>query len=334
MNTSNTDKPGLDQAPTQTCNSAVLFLVFNRPSTTKRVFDAIAKVRPPRLYIAADGPREHVPDDAARCNETRAISTQVDWPCEVYTRFRDKNLGCRVAVSNAIDWFFEQEPEGIVLEDDCLPHKDFFRFCDSLLDRYRDESRIYSICGHGHTYGQGNRGESYYFSRYNHCWGWASWRRAWSSFDLCLTDWPERRRGTWLNNIASGNPIFTRYWKRIFDDMYSGRLDSWAYAWTYTCWANNGLSVVPRRNLVSNIGFGLDATHTKNFDDHAANQETESLDLPLTHPESIQPDKKADKRTGSEQFGITLTRMTVTELKRSWLGRSLVNAIKSVLKRP
>ncbi len=328
MNAPNTDEPGVDPAPTDACSSPVLFLVFNRPSTTKRVFDAIASARPPKLYVAADGPREHVPSDAARCNETRAIATSVHWPCQVYTKFRSHNLGCRVAVSDAIDWFFEQEPEGIVLEDDCLPHRDFFPFCDALLARYRDDDRVVSISGQGHAHAAGTADASYYFSVYNHCWGWASWRRAWRAFDRGIPCWPSRRESRWLHDVGGGSRQFTTYWRGIFDDLYAGRVDSWAYAWTYACWKHKGLSAIPVRNQVSNIGFGDAAAHTTNVDDPRSALATRSMDFPLVHPDTITVDRLADRRTGKEFFGITPTRMLVTSIKRTATGRWLMNAAR------
>ena len=163
--------------------SPILFLIFNRPETTKKVFSAIKEVQPPRLYIAADGPRSEQPDEADHCELARTIATKVDWDCEVKTLFRDQNLGIRIAVSQAIDWFFEQEPEGIILEDDCLPDQSFFWFCKELLEKYRNDTRIMHIGGTNFQFGKNRTNYSYYFSRYAHIWGWASWRRAWEYYD-------------------------------------------------------------------------------------------------------------------------------------------------------
>ena len=161
----------------------VLFLIFNRPETTIQVFSAIKKAQPNRLYIAADGPRPEYPDEVNHCKIARTIATNVDWDCEVKTLFRDQNLGCRLAVSQAIDWFFEQEPEGIILEDDCLPNQSFFWFCKELLEKYRNETRIMHIGGTNFQFGKNRTNYSYYFSRYAHIWGWASWRREWKYYD-------------------------------------------------------------------------------------------------------------------------------------------------------
>lgn len=167
--------------------SAVLLLIFNRPETTRRVFDQIRAQQPPRLYIAADGARPNRPEEAARCAETRAISTQVDWDCELHLLYRDQNLGCRRAVSEAITWFFEHEEAGIILEDDCLPADSFFYFCDALLEKYRHDERIHAITGTNLQMGKQWGEASYYFSRYTNIWGWASWRRVWKEYDSELS---------------------------------------------------------------------------------------------------------------------------------------------------
>ena len=174
-------------------NTPILFLIFNRPEITARVFQEIRKAKPKQIYIAADGPRIDHPDDTALCNKTRQICDSIDWDCEVKTLFREENLGCQLAVSNAIDWFFKHESEGIILEDDCLPSQSFFHFCAELLDFYRDDEEIMCISGNNFQQGRGDDEESYYFSRYPHCWGWATWRRAWNKYDHDMSRWKEFR---------------------------------------------------------------------------------------------------------------------------------------------
>ncbi len=192
--------------------SPVLFLIFNRPETTEQVFSAIKKAQPPRLYIAADGPRSEYPNDAESCDISRAIATNVDWDCEVKTLFQDQNLGCRLAVSGAVDWFFEQETEGIILEDDCLPDQSFFLFCQELLEQYRDDTRIMQIGGTNYQFGKKRTNYSYYFSRYGHLWGWASWRRAWSFYDEKMKQWPTAKQNGILLHWAD-DWGFIRYWE-------------------------------------------------------------------------------------------------------------------------
>ena len=163
--------------PNATFTTPVLFLIFNRPDTTKQVFSAIQKARPPRLYVAGDGPRPEQSNEAEICEIVRSIATNVDWDCEVKTLFRDHNFGCRLAVSQAISWFFENEPEGIILEDDCLPSQSFFWFCQELLEDFRNDKQVGAICGFYSNELDYKPSASYFFSRYMRVWGWAGWRR-------------------------------------------------------------------------------------------------------------------------------------------------------------
>lgn len=284
--------------------SAVLFLVFNRPDTTERVFREIRRARPPRLYVAADGPRADRTDEASRCDEVREIATAVDWPCEVHTLFREENLGCKVAVSEGIDWFFENEERGIILEDDTLPDPTFFPYADELLDRYQDDRRIMSIGG-TNIQGEGLPTEySYCHSRFNLMWGWATWRRAWSLYDRSIGSWPRIRNTGWLDMIGSGSYLFRRRWTRILDRVHAGTLDTWDYQWIYTCWRENGLSVIPEANLIENIGFGDAATHTMAMDHVGAALRRERIAFPLEHPPGIELTPEVDDFIAKHWFGI------------------------------
>lgn len=285
-------------------NTAVLFLVFNRPDVTSRCFAAIRAARPTRLYVAADGPRAGKENEVELCERTRSIATGVDWPCEVKTLFRSENLGCARAVSGAIDWFFSAEPEGIIMEDDCLASPDWFRFAEEMLNRYREDTRVMCISAN-HFHGESHVPEcSYFFSRYNHCWGWASWRRAWVMYDSEMDAWPSLRDTRWLRAIGYGSRSFAAYWTLIFDCVRAGKINSWAYRWTFSCWAQNGLTVLPGRNLVRNIGFGEEATHTgagNRLEDLMA---LESMDFPVRHPLRVLPDWEADSWTDRNVYGI------------------------------
>jgi hypothetical protein len=288
-------------------NTAVLFLVFNRPDETVRSFAAIRAARPSRLYVAADGARAARAGEAERCAEVRRIATAVDWPCEVHTLFRDDNLGCRRAVGGALDWFFDAEPEGIVLEDDCVAGPDWFRFAEAMLDRYRDDERIMCVSA-SHFHGDAHQPPaSYFFSRYNHCWGWASWRRAWRLYDPDMRDWPRLRSTAWLRQLGDGSTAFAHYWTRVFDAVAAQRgIDSWAYRWTFACWKQGALTVLPARNLVSNLGFTMESTHTGA--DSALKDATplESLDFPLRHPAEVVRDRAADLWTDRHIYRIGL----------------------------
>lgn len=278
----------------------VLFLIFNRPELTRQVFARIREARPAKLFVSADGPRTDHPKDGRLCAEARTVVAQVDWHCAVLTLFREKNLGCKKAVSSAIDWFFSQVPEGIILEDDCLPHPDFFTFCDTLLDFYENDERVSVITGNNFQNGRRHGNAAYYFSKYNHCWGWASWRRAWRHYCGDLPFWPEWKRSSdWLKKTP--DKVEQRYWSNIFESVRRNEIDSWAYPWTASVWYHGGLTATPNVNLVTNIGFGHDATHTVST---ASKEGLPEHSLgPLTHPAKVEQHKKADRYAFNHHFG-------------------------------
>ncbi len=296
--------------------SPVLLLVFNRPGTTKQVFEAIRRARPPRLYIAADGPRASRPGEAEQCETVRKIATAVNWPCEVATLFRSENLGCKRAVSSAVSWFFERQPEGVVLEDDCLPDPTFFALCDELLERYRHDERVMGITGDNFVPWQGTGEFSYYFSRYAHIWGWASWRRAWSHYRVDLDSLDRAAILAILRNAAGFRSPVASYWADLLGRVRDGQIDTWDYQWAFAIWRHAGLVCTPRSNLVSNIGFGADATHTKDPDARHAKLMVEPLSFPLVHPTEVSQMVDADRWVEDEVFDIP-KRASI----RSWLGR-------------
>jgi len=239
----------------------VLLVIFKRPEHTRRALEAIAAARPPKLFVAADGPRGDF--EAAACAETRAVVRAFDFPFEVVTNFADANLGCGVRVHTAITWAFTLTEELIILEDDCLPHPSFFRFCQELLARYRDDERVMHISGNNFVGPESRTPYSYYFSKYTHAWGWATWRRAWRHFDWSMQHWPELRDAGLLETMCS-DPYERRYWRDIFDRIAPGAPDIWDYQWNFSMWSQSGLAALPGVNLVTNHGWGPDATHTHN----------------------------------------------------------------------
>jgi hypothetical protein len=281
--------------------TAVLFLVFNKPDTTKQVFEAIRQAKPPRLYVAADGPREGKLGEVERVEEVRTITSAVDWQCRVKTLFRDKNLGCKKGVSSAITWFFEQEEQGIILEDDCLPHLDFFSFCENLLDLYYGDERIFLITGNNFQKGKCRGDASYYFSKYPHIWGWATWRRAWKHYQVDMNFWPKWKTSDAWTKYKS-DKIERRYWQKIFDLCYSGQIDTWDYQLNASSWYKNGLTVTPNVNLVSNIGYGENATHTKDKFDKFSNMPTMGLSQ-IMHPKKVIIDIEADRFVFDNNYG-------------------------------
>lgn len=278
----------------------ILLIIFNRPNETRYVFEIIKEIKPVNLFVAADGPRIDRPREEEICELVREIATAVDWDCEVKTLFRERNLGCQQAVSGSIDWFFENVSEGIILEDDCLPNQTFFRFCQELLQRYRYDERIFVISGNNFQKGQKRTEYSYYFSLFNHCWGWATFKRAWKYFDFDLQLWPEIEKGRWLLDILQDKNAY-KYWTKILRDVSEGEKNSWAYRWTLACWLQSGLSILPNVNLVQNIGFGKNATHTTGSGESFSLQ-AHSMDFPLIHPPIMIRDVRADRFTQEDHF--------------------------------
>ena len=230
----------------------VAFFGFNRPDCTKVVFEEIRRYRPEKLFLVADGPRLSVPTDKLRCEAVREIMKSVDWDCEVKTNFSDENLGCKKRMASGIDWVFSQVEEAILIEDDCVPCPDFFRFCSELLVRYRNDPKIVHIAGTNFQAGRLRGDASYYFSRFVHIWGWASWRRAWQHYDVGMLSWPQAKKEKWLSKLYS-DPLECKFWNDSFEQVYAGKFDTWDTQWAYACWRADGIGIIPNVNLVTNI---------------------------------------------------------------------------------
>jgi hypothetical protein len=272
----------------------ILFLTFNRTKQTQRVFDTIRQIQPTKLYFAADGARENREGESKVCEKVRSIVLEnIDWDCTVKTLLRDKNLGCRKAVSSAITWFFEHEPEGIILEDDCLPDLTFFAFCSELLEKYRFDNRIMMISGINHQKKKTRCDYSYYFTRYNQIWGWASWRRVWDLYDEKMALLPEILENGYLNDIFQ-DKVAAQKWSKDLSQVYAGKRDTWDYQFSLTCLIHGGLCINPKANLVSNIGFDENATHTAVGSIQTANLPTFPMQFPLVHPPYMIRDAEAD----------------------------------------
>lgn len=300
-------------------NTPVAFIIFNRPDTTKRVFAEIAKAKPPKLLIVADGPRLDRPGEMEKCVATRAIIDGVDWDCEVLTNYSEINLGCKNRVASGLDWVFEQVPEAIILEDDCLPDPTFFRFCEELLGHYRDDERISMISGTNLQFGQIRGNSSYYFSRYHLIWGWASWRRAWKHYDRDAEIWPEIRDNSWLNVMVK-DKTERKNWMNMFEEVYKRKVDTWDYQWTLAAWSQGMVAIIPSLNLISNIGFGLEATHTTGESIYSE-LPTRALSFPMAHPKVVLPDAQADSFTACNTFSGTLAQRVVRKLSGLIKGR-------------
>src|SRR5262245_12755651 len=278
--------------------SPVALIIFNRPDLTERVFAEIARVRPKKLLIIADGPRRDRIGEAEKCAAARAIIERPDWPCEVLKNYSDVNLGCGRREASAMIWIFEQVEEAIILEDDTLPHPTFFRFCEELLEKYRDDERVMHISGDNWLFGQKQIPYSYLYSNYCLSWGWASWRRAFRLYDPAIKLWPKLRNTSWLQDVL-GDPRAVDYWRCIFDLTYAGieNVDTWDFQWLFTIWAHHGLSVLPTTNLISNQGFNRDdAAHTRGGANDRRNMlATAEMIFPLEHPNFMVRDKDADQ---------------------------------------
>ena len=286
----------------------VLLLVFNRPDLTDQVFEAIRAARPAKLYIAADGPRSHKPDEVDLCNQVRSVALRVDWPCEVKTLFRDENLGCKKAIMDGITWFFEHEEEGIILEDDCLPHPGFFTFCETMLAHYRHQDNIGHICGTNFIEAPDGVPFSHYLVPYAHNWGWASWRRVWHKFlKIELNDRnikPEKIPGGWSNKI---------YWVAKVKEANDGKVDTWDYQTQYMHWYLGHRAVLPVKNLVSNIGFDSRATHTTREDQLLQNREVHTFDFTDTRVAS-----ELENHAVEDQIYQTIfKRSFITQIRRA-----------------
>lgn len=281
----------------------VLLLIFNRPDKTARILDAIRQAQPPRLYVAADGPRPKRQGETETCAQTRAVIDGVDWDCTVHRLFRDRNLGCRKAVSEGITWFFEQEAEGIVLEDDILPDPSFFSFAAAMLARYRDDPRVMSITACNPRAQALPDQASYSFSAYNHVWGWASWARAWACYDHVLDDLDTPGFDATIDAMCPV-PGARTFWKRHLLEVRDGRLDTWDYSWLYSQWKARGLTVKPRVNMMQNIGFDGSGTHTNNANMHEATLRPHPLTGPYIHPAKVTQDIERDAQIAKQVFGI------------------------------
>ena len=287
-----------------------IFLTFNRPLETQRVFDMIRKAQPSKLFIVADGPRND--EEKKLTDSVRAIYEHIDWPCEVYRDYSEVNLGCRKRVASGISWAMNQlenDTDGaIILEDDCLPDQSFFSYCEEMLERHKNTNEIMHIGGtnfqENNSKFTGSIGhDSYYFSHIAQIWGWATWKRAWKLYDSSMSSWGELKGSQKL--ISSfPNRLTYDYWANHFQRLYENKTNTWDIAWTYTCYKEHGLCIMPKINLVENIGNDIGATHKASA---FSNIKTSPLIFPLSHPIKIEVNEIADAYTYRTVFGIRNT---------------------------
>ncbi len=276
----------------------VLLIPFRRPDKIKRLIEALAKVQPKHVFILGDGPRPNNPEEALLCAEARRIATDIPWPCTIHTHFKEKNVGLTPNIVEGIDWFFSHVEMGIIFEDDCIPDPTFFTFCAELLERYKDDPRIMHISGNNFQNGITRGDGSYYFSHYSHSWGWATWSRAWTQYHEAVANF-----GTYDQTGRINELLFSRTAKKFWLKVLRNTA-IWDSRWLYTTWYARGLCILPNQNLVSNIGFGADATHTID-ETSQANVPTVPLTT-ITHPSTIAVCKEADDYTFRTTMYVTL----------------------------
>ncbi len=300
-----------------TFKTPILFIAFNRPGPTRRVFEEIRKVRPEKLFVAVDGAREDRLDDVEKVKEVQKIVSAVDWPCELKTLFRDKNLGCKIGATTAVTWFFDHVEEGIIVEDDCLPDPSFFPFCEEMLAHFRHEERVAMICGYN-IEGTSNIRESYTFSRYGHLWGWASWRRIWKQYDVTMKIWDTQENRKKIRKAMNDRQQWN-YREWLYNETYEGRKDTWDYQWESYRLFHNQICVIPKKNMIKNLGFGADATHTKQTTSYLI-KDGEKMEFPLTHNDHI---------VASDAYDRNLRPLIKAP---SRLTRTIKNSIKNIAK--
>ena len=316
---------------TQNC-PPVLLLIFNRPDTTAKVFARIRDARPAKLFVAADGPRQDRSSEAELCAAARRVTEAVDWPCEVSRRYSDSNQGCGPGPVAGITWVFNHVEQAIILEDDCVAHSSFFRFAGELLDRYKVDPRVMHISGNNFVPWASPRDSSYFFSRYTHNWGWATWRHAWRLYDHDMAEWPRLKEAGWLRTILPDREQ-AAYWATYFDRVREReRSHVWDAQWMFANWVHGGLSVLPRCNLVSNIGFDSRATHTSDIGSRFANVPRMSMEFPLLHPKQMVICERADRSTFRRVFlqDLGVMRRIVRQMRNRYFWGAQIRRIPLV----
>jgi hypothetical protein len=273
--------------------SPVVIFIYKRSNNFEAICDVLRVVKPKSVFIVGDGPKNKL--EANQIRDTRQqLESYIDWPCTVRRNYAKTNLGLKERFRTGIDWVFKYAGRAIFIEDDCIPDATFFTFCDELLEKYKDDERIFSISGNNFQFGANRIKDSYYFSRYPHIWGWATWKRSWDSYDAEIKDWASRRETNWLR-VVTGGFIIAKFWKYIFDRLSAGKINTWDYQLTYASLKNRALNIIPVVNLVTNVGYGPDSTNIKSKNKTIA-VATAPMQFPLVHPTKFIPDDASDRR--------------------------------------
>ena len=277
----------------------VVLIIFNRPNTTRQVFDEIARAKPKKLFVLADGPRHGRPEDLEKCSATRKVVDRLSWDCEVCRIYSDENLGVGKRVLSGLNEVFQEVDRAIIFEDDCVPHQTFFQFCEELLDRYNDDQRVMHISGRlAPTRYKAPSLYSYYFSYSLNCWGWATWARAWKLFDYEIKLYRQLRTTNWLVDVL-GHRRIADFMYNIFESFYdkAANVSAWDQKWNFAVWSQHGLGIRPYVNLIHYAGFEDDPTHSFWADKKHYDLPTEKMIFPLQHPPYMIRDKQADLLT-------------------------------------
>ncbi len=260
----------------------ILFLTYKRFDTAEKVFNSIKKSRPRKLYFVSNAPKNNDLEEYKKICKVRSLIEQVDWDCNLITLFRDEYLDVKKSITSSIDWFFSLEEKGIILEDDCVPSQTFYPFCQNLLDYYENDEEVFSIGGCCFFEDLDLPDNEYRFSKHVYIWGWATWRRAWLKYDHKMTEWPNFKKSKSFKSFFR-NSLIRYYWINIFNSVYSDQINTWDYQWVYSIWLNNGITIIPNRNLITNIGFGNESNFTNDINSLEANMKSSDLDLPLNY---------------------------------------------------
>lgn len=278
----------------------ILLIGFNRPEKTKEVLKAIRAYKPDALYLAVDGARNS--EEAKKVLKVQAVmQAEADWGCTIFTQFGNMNLGCKKGVVSAISWFFSQVEQGVILEDDCVPSLDYLKFCEEMLEYYKTDTRIFSICGSNH--GLKTKENSYYFSSLAQVWGWASWRRAWSGFDVELNDWSAFKSRFDLKDFTC-SPMEGKRQGRNYDAVAQQKIDTWDYSWNFHVLKNHGMNVISNSNGVLNIGHDNEGTHTFADQDHVYKQ-YDAFPAVIDHPQFMLPNRALERAYGKLKYGFS-----------------------------
>ena len=271
----------------------ILIIVFNRPHLVQELFNEIKKQKPKELFVFCDGARKDKAEAKELLNKSQSIfNTQIDWDCKLKTYYLSENKGAGRAISTAIKWFFDNVEEGIILEEDCFPHKDFFPYCEELLERYRDNKQVMFIGGNNFQEREKDS-SSYYFSSYSHVWGWATWKETIKDYSFEIENISKKDFRKILKTYFGDSWHERQYWNDRFNLIKKNKINSWDYQLLFNIWKQNGLSIIPKVNLVKNLGFDKSSLHCKNENDDLANLSIGNI-MPLTHPKTITINREAD----------------------------------------